>query len=142
MELYVWSQKNAEKHGHAKAYLARLKPGLRGSVAREFLPKTAGSEGNRRVFGAAVRPGEVFEARRWEWDGERYAGGTVWVGVQADGSLLPLTRDEAMLAATSPRIEGPAPALSTVVDYERAHRFAPRGLTLVVERPDVPVCDL
>lgn len=104
----IESVKNAEKKGGCqRAYLARLATSLRGSIDRQFAPKLKElNERNRRAFRLGGKAGDVFEARRWWWDDERgsYVGGTCWFGVQADGSIFPLTRDEAFAAVLAPRL--------------------------------------
>lgn len=91
--------KSARKHGAPRAYLARLRPGARGSIDRLFA-KTSKINDNRQRLASAAQPGDVFEARRWTWNmlRQQYEGGTIWLGVQRDGTLTKLTRDEAFAA--------------------------------------------
>lgn len=91
--------KSAERHGKGRPYLARLVPGERGAVARLFVQPRKITD-SRRELASAAKPGDIFEARRWLWDGERqqYYGGTVWFGVNAGGAICLLTRDEALFA--------------------------------------------
>lgn len=91
--------KSARKHGMGRAYMARLVPGLRGSIDRQFV-KAVKINKNRQLFSSTAHPGDVFEIRRWRWDmmRQQYYGGTVWIGVQRDGRLTKLTRDEAFHA--------------------------------------------
>lgn len=124
------SLKSAERNGGGRAYLARLTAGPRGDVQRLFVRASKTSK-NRRALTSAARPGDVFEARRWLWDGNRqqYFGGTIWFGVQGDGSLCMLTRDEALRAIGAVAL--PAGGRPEVPDHRRATRMVPDDLAIV-----------
>lgn len=98
--------KSARRRGAPRAYLARLLPGARGSIDRAFVKASKINE-NRQRLASAASPGDVFEARRWTWNmlRQQYEGGTIWLGVQSDGSLTKLTRDEAFAAVHSIKID-------------------------------------
>lgn len=124
----IESKKNAEKKGGmAKAYLARLSAGP-GGMVREFAGKEkALNTGNRRCFRMDAQAGDLFEARRWDWDGDRYVGGTTWFGIQADGSILELTRDEAARSALALKLANYAPP-ADLPAIARPTRIPPAGV--------------
>lgn len=138
------SWKNAERNGLGRPYAARLIPGPRGALNRRFLPETRrGSSKQVKVYDFLAEPGDIYEVRRWFWnhDRERYEGGTAWLGVQADGELFPLTREEAMVAVLSDRVPGaggeaPNPRRLAPPDIEAwpAEGCAPEPPQLVHER--------
>ena len=117
MRLTVYSDKNAERskspydsrnHGKPKAYVAVLKKGLRDTVDREFVKRERVSA-NKFRFCITFEPGDIFEVRRWRWDDlrEAYTGGTVYMGVNQDGTPQLLTRDEAFLNILSDKLDKP-----------------------------------
>lgn len=102
--LLVRSHSNAERanspfgernHARRKSFVARLKPGARGSIDREFVERR--KDGNHIRFDVANQPGDIYEIRRWLWDDIRksYMGGTVYVGFDQQNTPFMLTRDEA-----------------------------------------------
>lgn len=117
--------KSAERNGGGRGYLARLAPGPRGSVQRLFVRPRKATGGSRALETLAV-PGDVFEARRWLWDANRqqYYGGTIWFGIQANGTVAMLTRDEAFRAVGAVAITGD----TSPVDPNRAYRMVPGDL--------------
>lgn len=126
----ITSSRNARKHGKPKAYLALLKPGLRGSIARDFFPTkklTGGTDG----FFANAKPGEIYELRRWRWDQPRaqFVGGTDWIGIQADGSPEPLTREEAFAAILVDRIDSDRQPEHTPDKHRAATRMLPDDIS-------------
>ena len=129
----VFYQNNAHKAGMPRAYLARLKPGLRGSIEREFAKPQQEKTNLRQVFMRA-EPGQVFEACRWRWDGAAYVGGKVWFGVQRAGRVTELTRDEAFAAVLSGPLAGQPPEPGSMVP-RGARRMDPPDV-FVVEKPD------
>ena len=131
------SVKSAERNGYGRAYLARLAPGLRGSIDREFIRPKKISDGTRG-FMANARPGDIFEARRWLWDGlrQQYVGGTIWFGLQPDGSAIMLTRDEAFAAVHAVRVDTTFKA-DTTPDTTRAMRVIPGDLVIQEMTHDV-----
>ena len=124
------SLKSAERHGGGKAYLARLSAGLRGSIERHFVKPTKATNGAKGLASTAM-PGDVFECRRWLWNGARqqYEGGTVWFAVGQGGEIYPLTRDEAFAAVGAVAL--PAGGRPEVPDYRRAQRVAPSDISCV-----------
>lgn len=118
------SLRSGEKNGGGRAYLARLTAGRGGSVERLFV-KPRKVNPKRRALESNAQPGDVFEARRWLWDGlrQQYYGGTLWFGVQSDGSLCPLTREEAFRAVGAVAL--PSGARPEVPDHPRAARMMP-----------------
>lgn len=123
------SHKNAEGGSRGKAYLARLTPGPRGSLSREFA-KVEKRGDNRRAFRATAVPGDVFEGRRWHWDDLRceYTGGTIWFGVQSDGTLFMLTRDEAAASVHAVRVD--SHASTTLPEAVVPRRMVPDDLRI------------
>lgn len=120
MYVGITTLKSAERNGGPKAYLARLTP-----AGREWAPRGPKPNNSRRsyVFRDA-RPGQVFEARRWWWNGDDYAGGTVWFTLGGDGTIHQLTRVEAMAAAANRLLDAPpvtanVPAVPTAERYDR-----------------------
>jgi hypothetical protein len=94
----IQSLKSAEKNGAGRPYLARLAKGIRDSIDRKFVKPVWGNAGKtRRIFETGAKPGDIFETRRWQWDNDRlqYFGGTVWFGVEKNGEITLLTREEA-----------------------------------------------
>lgn len=103
-----------------RAYIARLLPGPRGHVQREFGTVKSGKKNQRQLY-IACRPGEVFEARRWRWTGFDHVVGTVWFGVTEDHCIAPLTREEAfaslyMQALAPPSIEAGSMTATSCVE--------------------------
>ena len=130
--IHVTSHKNAKRHGLSRPYLARLHLGERGSVGRAFAPRVKAGRNEQR-FVANGCAGDIFEARRWLWDAERrnYAGGTVYFGVQSDGSLFPLSRDEAFASLVTSRVEAWSKDGSTsgrAVELPAAQRMLPEDV--------------
>lgn len=128
--IIITAHKRATQHGKGRPYLARLKPGLRESIDREFILSQK-SGNNRLVFAANAMPGDLFEARRWLWDDVRqqYGGGTIWFGVQPDGSFYMLTRGEAFSAAFAVSVTSNALSVD-VPDVTRASRMVPEDLRI------------
>lgn len=124
----IESKKNAEKKGGcAPAYLAQLTPTNTG-VVRVFAKKRKElNTNNRRCFIMDARPGDLFEARRWDWNGERYVGGMVWFAIDGDGAVHEVTREEAMRASFTPRLADAA-AASGLPAIQRPSRFPPAGV--------------
>lgn len=118
------SVRSAERNGGGRAYLARLEPGPRGSVNRLFVRVRKDGK-NRKILSSTAAPGDVFEARRWHWNGQRqqYEGGTVWFGIQADGSVCMLTREEAFRAVGATAIA--TSHRPVVPDHRRPTRMVP-----------------
>lgn len=96
----LYFHNNGAKSGLKKPYLARLHLLDRGALDREFA-KVDGKK-NLRKFLIKARPGEIFEARRCKWTGDDYVNSTVWFGLQRDGNVFMLSRDEAMASLSSP----------------------------------------
>lgn len=111
---------NGRKSGLKPPYLARLGLDPSGGITREFAPSLG--KKNSRCFHIHTSPGEIFEARRCRWDGKQYVGGSVWFGIQNDGSAFALSRDEAMASLTSPpmkRAEALANLMAASPDFSR-----------------------
>ena len=132
VEIEIGSHKSAKRYGLKSPYLARLIKTDHG-VDRAFAPRLKDGRGrNHQRFVARGCPGDIFEARRWLWDGDRqeYVGGTVYFGVQADGSLLLLSRDEAFFSLQVRRLSGPA-SIEDMPDLTRPTRILPDDIRAV-----------
>lgn len=134
------SVRSAERNGGGRAYLARLVPGPRGSVNRLFVRYRKDGD-NRKILSSTATPGDVFEARRWHWNGlrQQYEGGTVWFGIQADGSICMLTREEAFRAV------GAVPVTTShrpvVPDHRRPTRMVPDDIWCgAIDNESAPPC--
>jgi hypothetical protein len=126
------SLKSAERNGGGRAYLARLVAGPDGSVDRQFANQEKRGK-NRRSFASNALPGDVFEARRWTWDSlrQQYSGGTLWFGVQQNGTLCRLNRDEAFQAVLAVAIAAERPQAPDHRPVERwATRVVPEDLQI------------
>lgn len=113
----------SRNHKQPRGYVAKLAPGLRGSVDRYFFPreKVAG----HWVIHFSPEPEAIYEIRRWHRMEQRtkthvplpgntserghivsyqWLGGTVWIGF--DDALRPtiLTREEAFSALRLPQM--------------------------------------
>jgi hypothetical protein len=121
------SLKSAERNGGGRAYLARLVASPDGSVDRQFANQEKRGK-NRRIFASNALPGDVFEARRWTWNSlrQQYSGGTLWFGVQQNGTLCRLNRDEAFQAVTTLMLTHSAQA--EVPDQCYAFRMVPEDI--------------
>ncbi len=115
----VETEKKAEKRSGKRAYLARLS-----GADREFAAISVDDK-NRRGFTMRGGPGDVFEARRWWWGDGRDAGGVVWFTVDSAGKIHSLSRDQAISAASAPRLEQDTPVADGPMIVTKAERFAP-----------------
>lgn len=124
------SLKSAERNGGGKAYLARLSAGPRGSVDRHFIKPHKATNGAKGLTTTAL-PGDVFECRRWLWDGlrQQYTGGTIWFAVGQGGEIYPLTREEAFSAVGAVAL--PSRFRPVVPDHCYASRIAPSDISCV-----------
>lgn len=109
--------KKSEKRTGKKAYIARLKPGLVGSVERDFSYtraawRSAGSGRKKNItfLKMDAAPGDVFESRVVKWDGDADTVRTYWFAIDKARRIVPLTRDEAFASVHMPRIEAAPPA--------------------------------
>lgn len=137
MMMTVISSKKAQRanspldhrnHRKQKAYVARLKKGLRDTVDREFVTRSKSNRVSEIVFSIETQPGDIYEIRRWWWDASREAfmGGTVYVGFNDEGPML-LTRDEAFTSVLAISVEGERADTSHPVVI-RTERILPPGI--------------
>ena len=116
--MIVRSLKSAEhpQHAKGKAYCALLKKGPRDTIDREFVRRTKSESGSEYLMMVETQPGDIYEIRRWWFDGQRqtYLGGTVWIGMDENNQPFALTRDEAFNSVLTPPIRQHGEALVPV----------------------------
>lgn len=115
-------------HQRSRAYVARLYADQRGVIVRDFVKREKSGD-SRLVFTVNTQPGDIYEIRRWFWDGNRecFMGGMVWIGLDQANEPFMLTRDEACASARLLRVETTAPP-SDVPAINRPDRILPRDI--------------
>ncbi|MGY4281615.1 hypothetical protein ACVWXO_000835 [Bradyrhizobium sp. LM2.7] len=92
--IVVETQVDVEEYVGRPAYLARITRSLDMTIDHEYGLEVLYYE-NRRALAMLAKPNEVFIAQRWWQVGGSECGGEVLFTIDANGDVIPISRDEA-----------------------------------------------